>query len=708
MTGSNKILTVSYGTFSCTLEGFDQPFSTMQSIAEYFRDLAAQDRYFGAEPPQPDAEMLHRIAEREVQRRVEAHVDDGNVTLRQMAPDSSAPERAEAPSRPAPAAPLPEAEAEDVDPADDSVAAKLSRIRAVVARARAERDAEPAIYEEDEPTEPVLGASQLDTALRGADLGAAPDEPDFGTELAPGDESESRITAAESLDLDATADPAPVPTPEDDALDTADDTDTLNDTPVEVRDEDNALADTLAAIVADSANEDAPAPLQRDDAAMVPEADDPEDLDEPDTVDAEAPPSFAAEDAPDTDTPVAAPEDDDTPDTNIAGDGFELSDEVGNTPLASDPTEADALRGAHGETDDADDEEIEIETVDDTPGAGPQARVIKLKRYEFEAALAAGELEEIEDEETAPDIAVAGTASDRTAADEDTLTADIRDLIGDSSLNADDEAELLEELAEVEREAAAASEREAREQREAEEARDADDQAFDRLLQETNAKLDDTEGSRRRSAIAHLKAAVAATKADRLLGGAQRDAQENARLEKYRDDLAQVVRPRRPAEDRDGPAQRPADPLASRPAPLMLLSDYRVDQESASQSRQPSGLVRPRRIRATPPADDHARSMAASLSFSDFAARVGATELPDILEAAAAYAAYVEGQPRVTRPELLRRAASLHPEAGITREQGLKSFGQLLRSGRIRKLGQGNFAVAETTRFAAPARAAGE
>jgi len=179
-----RILTVTYGTFSCTLEGFDDAFDTMKAIAEYFRDLSAQDRYFGAVPPQPDPEMLREIAERESRRRIEARHEGEGMVLRPQGPGAEAVPASGAATAPAaaPASPQPAS--------GETVAARLARIRALVASQRNHR-AEPqgSIFSDDEGDEdedaralPALTAGEApratgeggDAELRGDEAPAAP------------------------------------------------------------------------------------------------------------------------------------------------------------------------------------------------------------------------------------------------------------------------------------------------------------------------------------------------------------------------------------------------------------------------------------------------------------------------------------------------------------------------------------------------------
>ncbi len=91
------------------------------------------------------------------------------------------------------------------------------------------------------------------------------------------------------------------------------------------------------------------------------------------------------------------------------------------------------------------------------------------------------------------------------------------------------------------------------------------DGAEDRLLREANTKMVDSESSRRRSAMAHLKAAAQATKADRVLKHvAERDPTADPEEQSpYRDDLAKVVRPRSDSR----PISRPVSRPRTEPAP---------------------------------------------------------------------------------------------------------------------------------------------
>lgn len=623
MVQNNKVLTVSYGTFSCTLEGFEDSFDTMKAIAEYFRDLAADDRYFGAEPPQPDAEMLARIAEREIARQVEARQSETGIILRAAEARAAAP--APAPIAAEPAAPVQvEAEApvqKQPEPAvtPDVIAEEIARTDATAAPAP-EAEAEDVEYLSDADFKEALQAVEQDIDALEGDVDAP---------------------AAEPVEADA-----------------------VQKAPVADEDDIVPAADSIAA------------KLQRIRAVVsrrVPAGQDTEYSED------EHAETFAA-------SGTAALED---------AISEEIEEDDTQAPVARDE---DSLFGDIQETVDAEDEADELMNILDNGSAGAaakprrvRARVVKVKRRDLDAAVSAGDLEPVE--EVAPQTA--------------------------SSLSEEDEADLLRELAEVEAEFAAPDSlseapQDAVDQDEAfYEDDDAEEEVFvepkpaqstadeedvSRLMAAADARLDDPETSSNRETYSHLRAAVAAAEAERSAGGTVGTHPE---ADPYREDLASVVRPRRPSSHmRSERSQRPG--AKPRPAPLKLVAEQRVDREAPAPAAA-EGPIRPRRVVSM---DVEAPAPETGGGFAAYAAEQGAIELHELLEAAASYLSFVEGHEQFSRPQLMNKVRQLG-SAEFNREDGLRSFGQLLREGKIEKAGNGRFIASGDIGFQPDSRAAG-
>lgn len=704
MVSTSKILTVSYGTFSCTLEGFDDSFDTMKAIAEYFRDLAADDRYFGAEPPTPDAEMLARIAEREISRRVEARDDEGRIHLRaaqaeqaeaaaQPAPQltsqtpsapaaeptpAPAPAPAAAMETPAPVAPVapapepftaaqptPEYEAEpvastprDIDraaPAEaESVADKLRRIRAV---ASPQSVAFAETYNEDEHAQDFMQSAAPEAEAEAAPESVAPAaEPAVETVAEP--ETTGEISEAFADDAaEDLADETPVDVTEDvlAALAAEDSADKAAELYDDADEDEDALytsgaeaEDTLAQLMADAASQD----------------------------DITAAEVSAAEDSADADS--------------AEEDSVELGDSLASL-LADDKAE---------ETTDDD-----AETLEDVS----PVRVVKVKRSEFDSVFE--DAEEVATDETAEDSTealdpdaeaellreLAAVEAEFNGHDEsaDALAMDDLDDVLEDDLDDEDTAEAAsadadaeDETAEDEAEdnSAEVSENDIAAPRPSRLAAQADTAETDRMFREADTQLDDSEGSKRRSAIQHLRAAVAATKAEKSAGI---DITPRTDAAPYHMDLEQAVRPRRPRADGEARTDRPE---VSRPAPLRLVAEQRVDT--------PSEPVRPRRVSQAELVSDTLDGPVPSTDggFADYAEKVGADNLTELLEAAAAYISDVEGREQFSRPMLMHKLREVD-DSGFSREDGLRSFGQLLRQGKLQKVKGGRFTVTDVTDF---------
>ena len=711
MVNTNKILTVSYGTFSCTLEGFDDSFGTMKAIAEYFRDLAADDRYFGAEPPSPDAEMLARIAEREISRRVAAHRDENTFVLRAEPQPEADPALAD-PALPAPAEPDTAARAPQSDsaPQADNVPHADSAPQAEsLPHASPEASPDPASEPPSAPLAEIPPAPRpTPVAIRkhAAQSRETPSAP----------EPVAGLSALVAESRAAQEPPAPA--------DTLAPTDSTTDSPAD------SVASKLQRIRDVVAKHEAENTYSEDQHAEEPAA--AQDSEPAEAFLARAQSDIAAALEADDTTETAATETRDTEALNAPAPvaGPEHSETTSETLFDKD---TDAEEDISALLDRLSAEEPAA-PAPETAAPPARARVIKVKKSDYEAALAAGRLSEEPPATDSPQddsgaqaaASAAARASTLSQEEEDDLMRELAEVEAELARKAQDDSaapqpseaeDTSTTLAEQENEDDSEddSEDDAHDNLFASDAEDdaetaqittrlrairsarltetASDDQMGRILQETNSKLDEDEGRGRRNAIAHLRAAVKATEAERDLGGEL--GADGRDTEVYRDDLHTAVLPRRPAQ-RQGPHAR----AEGRPVPpLKLVAEQRVD---TPKTQEP---VRPRRVRVPAPQAEAAQR-ADTTDFNDYIETVGAQNLGEVLEAAASYMAFIEGQDAFSRPQLMSKLQGTD-HAATSREDRLRSFGQLLRAGKIRKLGGGQFEASEQIAYRPEKRASG-
>lgn len=744
MVQNNKILTVSYGTFSCTLEGFDDAFGTMKAIAEYFRDLASDDRYFGAEPPVPDADMMALIAQREISRKVEARQDaGGGYVLRaadskpEFAPPSKktihhsprmvdkktsedahlvpanppldhrgAPEtRAFSGSQSSTVKPAldpdnfarqgtgtdkeaeavmpllltgqtlaevmartesvmaPELIAEPVEVQEatiDSIVTRLERIRAVVSRTEIEHTTSDFAVQGDavgftNRGDPAEIATTLEETTSECDRnqGHSNNDQVLDSHVSMGAKSDS---ISDSL--------APF-LKQDDEIE-ADQTVLAGlrvDYPTEEIETKGPSKETPDGASSDSA----PGSISTNLYAPVPETmalDGHKDSD--DSV---------------TDTSELNTVEDVSSSSNIASDGDDIVEQN-----ASDLSQADHIQNFSKTDGNPDSDWIE------TRARAPEPTVMKVKRADLEAALAAGEFEEVSassnaispltlEEEDDLDRELARIEVENTEVTEafaESGSTDPKSIALDRSM----ESSAFEENSFVRADPA--------------EELTADDDDLARLMTAIDERMETSESLTTHATYTQLRDAAAAT--ENVLGVEQPNKScESA--EAYRADLEQIVRPRRPVASNRGPDSRACEP---RPAPLKLAAGQRVDTALRTAKHGP---VRPRRV-AADPTEEATEETKNEDSFAEFADTVKATELPELLEAAAAYLIFVEGRAQFSRPQLMNRVRQIDT-VSFDREAGLRSFGRLLKEGKIEKSGGGRFTASSDIGFRPVERAAG-
>ncbi len=767
---ANKTLTVSYGTFSCTLEGFEDAFATMKLITEHFRKLAEQDPAFGTAPMEPDLKTLIALASTGVTGEVKAEIGPNNqvnlrapsadpqeanpqetAQLHDIDPDAAqdldnveetatddisegeaSPGLSQEPEDQAQDSEVdiqedlsiddsnPEiidhAEAPEKDPAPEgtSVSEKLSRIRAVVAR--------------NAQALPILSFSD--------DQHSAALLPEYEADQNGASETDLTTVLENYYNQDTVADAAPVVAEDDDFeeeyedevieipsgadqtelhSEKSSDSEAVTETSVTVTESqadkiDGNQAHQVASvedvnIVADQSMQSPETPTQTDpvspENAMHETSEDGEDVPEPS---ADKVPPFIL-----TDNVVTSPEhvEPETIDQQTADTLKSLVAEINTSDDEDHPTEENAPSMETSEVTDfsnTTDDDLEIEETPQSNETSERFPVPTEDNFD-EATLAPTPNQEA--------VTAHSEETKLSKEDEADLQHELSTLMG---IEAPKEEPTPEESTQAKDDDAGSAGDIARNHLSEQKRSEGREASVSRLLEETNTQLDNPDSQNRRSAISHLRAAVAATVADRRIHRIRRYKKQDEYIEVYRADLASVVKPNQGGARRVKPSDD-NNRNELRPSPLVLVSEQRVetptsneapaeDQQLAASQAQP---VTPRRIQNSSvaldmndqelPEEEETSLVRPWENFRAFAQDKGAESYGDYLQAAAAWITWIDGEPQFTRPAVMQMVAECIGEGEFSRKDGLHAFGGLVQSQVIIKVSRGLFSISEETPF---------
>jgi len=689
---NNKVLKVTYGNFSCRLEGFDDSVETLKSVVAYFHDLAGPTMFDDGTTVVPDLDTLERAVTHEGGANIDYTNDADGIDLRIQSKEMADVEEAEATWE--------EVEA-DTNNADQT-AAEL---------------------EDEDPIDDVLV-----------------DEPedDFTAEVEEDIEIEEELEEEVSIDDDAheaTGDDAEIEDAIAEDASTAEQ-DTAADTATDGADAIEADADDSVTFDDEISHED-DADIVAHDAHLDVAASDEDDTYAAEANDADIAEDVEAETAEDTDLTQ------DDEDTDVSESPFQLQPEgrvdvakedetgpliLGEETAADVKEEADAssedspesvadklqrIRAVvgRGATPEAADDSFAEDLSESEPAAAPKAanplaqRLAELAKRNSEmidadAQIAAqdqatvtpfqlGKESRVDSEIVKKDVVSEvisfapsetqeeSVVEDDTPEEETTESKSTPLVLTDAPLTEDDNDDddnfdLHEEVAKIERELAA---RPGNELARHGLPRSVED-AMSRILTQTDVELDLQETRDGRDAFAQLKAAVAATEAARQLGDRGPKTREVTRM--FRDELGAI-------EEDDASNAASLKVVDTTTSGKSTLREVAPLAEAASRLREIAQMT-----------EDNGEGE--DETFGSFIASQDVSDLSDKLEAAAAFLSFVENEADFSRPQLMRVVQSEANEE-ISREDGLRSFGRLLRQARIVKLPNGRFQVAENTRF---------